>query len=268
VPWDAGHGSAGDEELAYGTRVPQVGTFSEESQLHGKFILMLKEKWKCEKHLGEHGEPGFCYTSTKGHFALNHLRFKSWAAAWAAGTCTKMEPPHTLEFDGAHDELVSTRPRGRTGPYPATVAASPSTVGHDMSTLLSVATATLLNDLTCRSSGSRGKRHRHYSSSPPSSPPRASSPSPHADTSIPAAGSELTACLNDFKNLKDVDLTMHEALLNDLELTPAIIPEVPVARLCEVLNVPEGRVHKLHLFCREWQTRLEGKRKNHKKRRV
>ncbi|KAF8056089.1 hypothetical protein FPV67DRAFT_1432500 [Lyophyllum atratum] len=254
APWDEANTAAGEEELAYGTRVPQVGMFSEASQINGNFILMLKQKWKCDKHLGEHGEPGFCYTTPDhGHLPLNHLRFRTWAAAMAAGNCTKKEPPNAPEFDGVRDgTLLDTRPRGRNGPYPA--ASAPSTpAAPDMSALLGVATVALLKDLT------RRKRRRHYSSSPPSSPPRANTAPPRAYSPIPLPHLELTTCLDNFKTSKFVDLTMHETALAKLELTPAIIPQVPVARLCEIMHIPEGRVHKLQLFCREWQARLEEK---------
>ncbi|GLB45420.1 hypothetical protein LshimejAT787_2500090 [Lyophyllum shimeji] len=256
APWVEGNGAAFEEELAYGTHVPQVGAFSEASQLHGHFILQLKQKWKCEKHLGEHGEPGYCYVSDNGHLPLNNLRFKSWASALAAGDTTKNHPPNAPEFDGVRDgTLPGPRPRGRMGPYPAAAssAASSSTAagGSDLSALISVATLGLLKDLTRR-------KRRHHSSSPPSTPPRAPSP-PRAASLVPLPHLQLTACLDAFKTAHNIDLTMHEAVLAEMELTPAIIPHVPVRRLCEVMDVPEGRVHKLQLFCHEWQAHIEEK---------
>jgi hypothetical protein len=51
--------------------------------MHGLYILELKKKWKCEKHLGEHGDSGYCYVSADGtHIGLNGYRLKLWAAAW------------------------------------------------------------------------------------------------------------------------------------------------------------------------------------------
>ncbi|KAF8062512.1 hypothetical protein FPV67DRAFT_1672970 [Lyophyllum atratum] len=181
--------------------VPQVGAFSEASQLHGHFILQLKQKWKCEKHLGEHGEPGYCYTSDDRHLLLNNLRFKSWAAALAAGDTTKSHPPNAPKFDGVRD---------RTSPDPAP----------------SVATLGLLKKLTRR-------KRRHHSSSPLSTPPRAPSP-PRASSPVLPPHLQLTACLDALKAAHNVDLTMHETVLAEMELTPAIIPHVPVLRLCEV----------------------------------
>ncbi|GLB43898.1 hypothetical protein LshimejAT787_1500820 [Lyophyllum shimeji] len=42
APWVEGNAAAFEEELAYGTHVPQVGAFSEASQLHGHFILQAE----------------------------------------------------------------------------------------------------------------------------------------------------------------------------------------------------------------------------------
>jgi len=50
--------------------------------MHGTFILQLKEKWPCETHQGEHGEPGFCYVDPNSrHIGLNNRKLKTWAAA-------------------------------------------------------------------------------------------------------------------------------------------------------------------------------------------
>lgn len=52
------------------------------SQLHGDIILKLKDTHPCEKHRGEHGEPGYCYIAPDGsHVGLNNRRFAIWAAA-------------------------------------------------------------------------------------------------------------------------------------------------------------------------------------------
>ena len=49
--------------------------------------------------------------------------------------------------------------------------------------------------------------------------------------------------------------------LKELELTPDIVADVPVARLCEVMSAVEGRVRKFQVFCKEWNVRLEDKRR-------
>ncbi|KAG6904417.1 hypothetical protein DXG01_010072, partial [Tephrocybe rancida] len=74
--------SEADSELLYGTKVPRVESFTEVEQLHGTTILQLKQKWSCERHQGEHGEPGFCYVDTAGnHLGLNNRKLKIWASA-------------------------------------------------------------------------------------------------------------------------------------------------------------------------------------------
>ena len=77
---------------------------------------------------------------------------------------------------------------------------------------------------------------------------------------LPLPGTELNACLRDFHELKGVDLTSSEAPLLALELTPDIIPGVPVSRLCEITDVIEGKMWRFQAFCRDWTTRLEENR--------
>lgn len=44
--------------------------------------MQLKMKWVCERHQGEHGEPGYCYVDDAGvHLGLNSRKLKIWAAA-------------------------------------------------------------------------------------------------------------------------------------------------------------------------------------------
>ena len=46
----------------------------------------------------------------------------------------------------------------------------------------------------------------------------------------------------------------------ELELTPDIVADVPVARLCEVMGAVEGHVCKFQVFCKEWNAHLEDKK--------
>jgi hypothetical protein len=77
---------------------------------------------------------------------------------------------------------------------------------------------------------------------------------------FPSVGSELRACLSDFAEAKGIDLTACEDALLSLELTPDIIPLVPVEQLCSVTGAIEGRIRKLQLFCTEWEVCLQEKR--------
>ncbi|CCO35512.1 hypothetical protein BN14_09630 [Rhizoctonia solani AG-1 IB] len=65
-----------------GTKVPRLADMDAPVQMHGAQILKLKETHRCEKHCGEHGEPGFCYVTPDGtHVGLNMRRFAIWGAA-------------------------------------------------------------------------------------------------------------------------------------------------------------------------------------------
>lgn len=71
---------------------------------------------------------------------------------------------------------------------------------------------------------------------------------------------ELHACIGDFQKAKGIDLSALEAALMALEITPDIIADVPVPRLCEVTGVVEGRIRKFQVFCKTWSARLDKKR--------
>jgi hypothetical protein len=94
----------------------------------------------------------------------------------------------------------------------------------------------------------------------PSTPPRTIkiatplSPTPDVDM-------ELHSCIGDFLRSKGIDLIASEPALMELELTPDIVADVPVARLCEVMGTVEGRVRKFQVFCKEWNARLEDKKR-------
>jgi hypothetical protein len=72
---------------------------------------------------------------------------------------------------------------------------------------------------------------------------------------------ELHSCIGDFLRSKGIDLIASEPALMELELTPDIVADVPVARLCEVMGTVEGRVRKFQVFCKEWNARLEDKKR-------
>jgi hypothetical protein len=55
-------------------------------------------------------------------------------------------------------------------------------------------------------------------------------------------------------------MTGCEESLANLELTPDIIPDVPVACLCEVTGTVEGCLRKFQAYCKTWNTRFEMKK--------
>ena len=69
--------------------------------------------------------------------------------------------------------------------------------------------------------------------------------------------SELHACLADFARVKGINLLTSENALAELDLTPDIIPLVPVAHLHEVTSAIEGQIWKLQGF---WSDHLKEKK--------
>ncbi|KAF8835086.1 hypothetical protein BDN67DRAFT_992531 [Paxillus ammoniavirescens] len=240
------------EELMYGTRVPRVDAFSEEAQIHGAVILQLKQKWACKKHLGEHGDVSHCYISLTGeHLGLNNWKLKMWAAAIAAADATKHEPPNTMDFDGLQDGRLDTmKPRGRTGPR----SSASGSVPDPTTTLLAAVTSLIASQLAPKPPASSmvdppsTPRHHQQEASLPVSP-------------LPAPGSEIHTCLQDFLAQKSIDFCSAEDVLSQLELTPDIITDVPVSRLCEILSTVEGRALKFQAFSHEWNTRFQLKKR-------
>ncbi|KAG2046094.1 hypothetical protein BDR06DRAFT_1015033 [Suillus hirtellus] len=68
---------------------------------------------------------------------------------------------------------------------------------------------------------------------------------------VPDNALEIHACLSDFLTRKGIDLLASETVLMNLELTPDIFPELPVARLCEILSAVKCCILKFQVFCKE-----------------
>ena len=226
--------------------------------------MELKMKWPCERHQGEHGEAGFCYVDPAGnHLGLNHRKLAMWAAAivcttftficfyidifQAAHDATKHEPPNNVNFDTLRDgRLTTSKHRGCTGPQRARATPPPDPTSALMAALI----AHLIPKPPAPS----------VETPTPTTPckPKPLSPSPISP--IPSRSAELHACLADFAATEDVDLLHSETVLAALDLTPGIIPDVPVPRLIEVTGALEGHLWKLQAFCRSWTARLVEKK--------
>ncbi|KDR67216.1 hypothetical protein GALMADRAFT_80029 [Galerina marginata CBS 339.88] len=260
-PLPTTEGQDDDVELLYGTKVPRVEGYSAQEQLHGEIIVQLKQKWVCEKHQGEHGEPGACYVDSAGnHLGLNNRKLKIWASAIAAADATKHEPPNTLEFDGIRDGRLSSpvKSRGRGGPRRA-FTPPPTT---DPATLLVTAMIPFLTGLASGSASSGPVASVSSAPLVPSTPVRSKAVAAATFSPMPTPTSHLHACLADFARIKHIDLTQSESALVALDLTPDIIPNVPVTCLCEVINVVEGQIYKFQSFCKDWTDRLEEKKRH------
>ncbi|KAJ7229586.1 hypothetical protein C8J57DRAFT_1251772 [Mycena rebaudengoi] len=239
-----------DPELLYGTKVPKIDDFTPQAQLNGHMVLKLSEKWSCEKHQGEHGECGHCWIDSSGnHVGLNMRKKALWAAAIVAREATIHEPPNTVDFDGLRDgRLTSTRPRGRGGPR----AAASGGASSDATAILLAAMLPIISNLSSKPSMT-DPTERAVPGTPMKATLAPLSP-------VPALGSELHACLTDFLWVKDIDILAAETSLSNLDLTPDIIPQVPMARLVEITGVIEGRLWKFQSFCRDWTDRCRGKK--------
>ncbi|GBE82416.1 hypothetical protein SCP_0408000 [Sparassis crispa] len=239
-----------EDELIYGTKVPRIDQFTDEAQLHGDIILELKKKWICQDHKGEHGEVGHCYVMPQAeHLELNNRKLKAWAAAIAARDCTKHQPPQTVEFDVLWDDcLVSAKPRGRLGPRAVDTPSPMATVSMlDPASMLMMAITPLVMNLLDRQGASTS-----------STPQVAQSSSGHhhllllSGASLPNHGEELVFCLRDFKTVTNVDILNVEDVFKTNAITPSIIREMPVQRLCELSGVLEGHMWQFQSFCKEW----------------
>ena len=168
----------------------------------------------------------------------------------AASDATKHEPPNTIEFDGIRDgRLLSSRSRVR-----ANVPSTPATT--DPATLLVASLIPLLTSLSC----SQGD---HLSTLTNAAIPVIRTTSKlilATPMDIPMPGEELHACLLAFKEEKGIDLTHIKSSLADLELTPDILGQVPVSRLCAVTGAIEGQVWKFQMFATEWSAQLEAQK--------
>jgi hypothetical protein len=158
-----------------------------------------------------------------------------------------MLPPNTVEFDELCDgRLTEPKTRGRTGPRAPSFAEG--TGMSPTSELLFAAVTGLIASQTNQSCAIPCTPTKPLHIQLPPSP-------------MPSKRSEIRASLSDFASAKGVDFTGFENELKDLDFTPDVVPAVAVARLQEVFNATEGQVIKYQMFCREWNTRLEEKRK-------
>ena len=137
------------------------------------------------------------------------------------------------------------KPRGHVGPGIWT-SHSPSGL-TDVTAMLMAAMIPLLSHLTPQPSVTNAPVT-------PTCPPQITAP---PSLPIPSITSELHTCLADFARVKGINLLTSENVLAELDLTPNIIPLVPVAHLHEVTSAIEGQIWKLQGF---WSDRLKEKK--------
>ncbi|THV00005.1 hypothetical protein K435DRAFT_855107 [Dendrothele bispora CBS 962.96] len=266
-----------DQEMTHGIAVPSLEAYSNNDQMKGHFVGKLKKTWGCNTHKNEHGGSGFCWVDSEGqHVGLNMKVMGKWAEEILNGEATVKVPPNIPGIETARNGKPSVRPRGRQGARSGKGAqeqavSPPST---DSATALLLAGVTTLmsaqihhtsqhrsrsrsHSRSRSRSHSRGRRHsrshrkrpRHHSPSLPSSPYKAE---PTLD---------LAECLSDFFVKHQIDMRPCQEMLEGLSFTPDVIPDVSVERLCNVMNMVEGKVIKFRKFCVEW---VEMKHRHHR----
>ncbi|TEB26329.1 hypothetical protein FA13DRAFT_1795757 [Coprinellus micaceus] len=227
-----------EEELIFGTQVPQVSSFTTNTQFHGVYIMELKKKHRCDQHCGEHGEPGYCYVAPDGtHVRLNMHRLRLWAAAWAAGEATKYQPPNTEVFDS---------PRNGVG-----------TGSTDLATLQSLVVAALLPTVLAGKKRVRSPSlsPRHYRTPPRASTSHLSPPlSP-----LPPPGTELEVFLAAFNAKEGINFTSYVSAFEQLDLTPDVIPSADTALIADICMTTIGKALKLKIFGKKWSARFARK---------
>ncbi|KDQ48988.1 hypothetical protein JAAARDRAFT_51925, partial [Jaapia argillacea MUCL 33604] len=234
------------EELTHGTKVPRIDAFSDTAQLHGGIILELKGCYVCkEGHLGEHGEPAYCYPSPRGHVALNLKRFREWAAAIAGDDATRKTPPNTALFQSTRDGGV--KPRGCSGPHSGSKPGSSSTTS---STDASVANTMLLAmiPLMTTLAGAQFASSTFNPRNPPVTPSRDRIQNVMPSSPIPEPPSELHDCLVAFREKRHIDV---------------VASKCTVSRLMELTDASEGNAMKLQDFAVAWSQRLAEKKRWH-----
>ena len=193
-------------------------------------------------------------------------------------------------FDGPRDGRIFTVcPRGKAGSSAAAQSSTPT--GNDMMTLLMESLIPVIGGLSRKRSHSHSESPRQHASTshiqhstpkrvrlelqtpkhiqseldspkPPCSHQYQQPPSHGPSPSVPAPGFELHACLRDFSELEGVDMAMFESALQAEDYTPdmiALADESATAAIRSITGATGGRVLKLKLFCKKWQTDYERK---------
>lgn len=146
------------------------------------------------------------------------------------------------------------KPRGVTGPRPASSPASADTSMNDVSAMLTTTMVPMV--VLCMKQmmdSMNGSRHEAATSGSHQRDGASSTATPHARRGIVAVGDEVTSCLNDFHKESGLDLTHFGGALIAHDFTPDVLPHLSIARLQKIFDgVAEGSVVKLQLFAKSW----------------
>lgn len=150
------------------------------------------------------------------------------------------------------------KPRGRTGPH---VAVQPAPAQTSNSDVLLAAMIPFLTTMATNASAMVTPMRKSTAPEPMTpTKVRVTKMIPVPRSPVPNHGDELHQFLLDLVQARKIDILDKEAALNALDLTPDIIPDIPLTRFCDLTGLVEGGALKAQKYCREWYARLEEKR--------
>ncbi|KAJ7141672.1 hypothetical protein C8R43DRAFT_954629 [Mycena crocata] len=223
-----------ESELSYGTRVPNADNFTPAQIALGAVIDRIKAAHFCKEH-------GTCFINGDlQHIEMNRFRLTMWGRAVESGQCAPEDPPPKellSAWTGSSGTPSMSKPRGRTGPFPAQQLASTST--SDTTNLL----------LTTMMPVMAMMAQNMASNVPPPAPivlPPASRSPPQASSPPPPIEDDLDVFMDAFrraKNTPDAVVDAAKTGLRDARYTPDILSESSVSseRLMELTGLAEGR---------------------------
>ncbi|KAJ6610976.1 hypothetical protein B0H10DRAFT_2224559 [Mycena sp. CBHHK59/15] len=243
-----------ETELAFGTRVPNTENFSPAQIAVASAVDEIKSAHSCAEH-------GTCFINGDlQHLEMNRFRLNMWGQAVVAGKC-KAEappPPELLTIWTGSTSASTSKPRGRSGPFPAHPPAPSSSSDTTNLLLTSMVPVMAMMAQNMASNIPRAAIPAPAILPAPRSPMQASSPPP-------AVEDELDVFMDAFcraKNIPDVTINKAKDQLHESRFTPDILCEssVTTERLQELTGLAEGEVHQLKKFARQWTGKVEGKR--------
>ncbi|KAJ7083225.1 hypothetical protein C8R44DRAFT_894560 [Mycena epipterygia] len=237
-----------ETELSYGSRVPNTDNCTPAQIALGAAMDDIKAAHFCAEH-------GTCFINGDcQHVEINRFRLSSWGQAVLSGQCVAGSSPlkELLAAWTGSTSASTTKPRGRTGPYPAPQPATTSAADLLLTTMVPVMAMMAQNMAS------------NIPARAPIVPPSARSPV-QASSPPPAIEDDLDIFMDAFRRAKNIPQTLIDNAkehLRDARYTPDIICEASVVteRLSELTGLAEGEVHQLRKFARQWSGKMEGKR--------
>ncbi|KAF8147039.1 hypothetical protein K438DRAFT_1990008 [Mycena galopus ATCC 62051] len=245
-----------ETELSYGTHVPNTANYTPAQLAVAATIDEIKAAHSCKEH-------GTCFINAeRRHLEMNRFRLSMWAQAVLAGQCAAADaPPKELvtKWTGVNTAESTSKPRGRTGPFPAQSSAMGSAASDTTNLILTtmvpvmaMMAQNMANNVSTPTAGIPPVPRA------PPSPVQASSPPPPVEDDLDVFFDAFCRA----KNIPSGHMDAARAHLRDAFYTPDILSEQSVTseRLQELTGLPEGSVLQLRKFARQWSGKIEGKR--------